>query len=348
MVGGGREARHVRYCSADRGLSGVSLGTLKTGIVGARELETKSQKPVRLAGEGPPVDGRSTMRIRAFILLAGSVRKTGLLAAIGRSVLDLPLTAEKSLGRHWLEKAGALAESLEQESLDFRVVVDGASSLPDIPIGEQGRLRVALEEDPLEFRGTAGVLRDLTREYDPKDFILVANASQPPMEDLAPSFRRLAEAKGVARVLIDERRSPTGLMLLRADCLEGVSEVGYEDLKEQALPAIAKDGWVSAVESAGCCLDPIRSRATYLDAVRACHVGTEVLDDPFREEWRSTFSLVEEGAEVAETARIHDSVILSGGVVGENAVVARSVIGPGKWVRAGEVRVDETVAKGGD
>jgi NDP-sugar pyrophosphorylase family protein len=242
-------------------------------------------------------------------------------------------------------KAASLAESLPQESLLIRFVVDGTSPRPSLSEPESP-LDVRVEEDPFEFRGTAGVLKDLTKSYNEEDFVLVANASQPPLGGQQGLVSALIEAKGIARVLIDRHRSPTGLVLIKVGCLESVSEVGYVDLKEQALPAIAKDEWVSAVTTEERFLEPIRNRETYLAAVRAFHLGSDEEESPYRETWRSTFSLVEDGAEVAKGAKIHDSVVLAGAKVGEDAVVARSVVCPGQTVMRGEVRVDETVANG--
>jgi len=150
----------------------------------------------------------------------------------------------------------------------------------------------------------------------------------------------------VARVLIDRRRSPTGLVLLRVGSLASVAEVGYVDLKEQALPAIAGSEWVSAVETEQRFLDPIRNRATYLAAVRVLALGPEVADDPYREDWQSAFSIVEDGAVVDPGARVHDSVVLAGSVVEEGAVVARSVVCPGRTVRRSEMVVDRLVWPG--
>jgi len=318
---------------------------MRSVTVKAAELGTTSQEHPIPDGDTPGPESAGTVPIRAFILLAGSVRKTGFLTAIGRSVLDLPLKQDLTLGQHWVNKAEELAETISEEMLPFRVVVDGDTPEPALPVSSD-RLQLEIEADPFEFRGTAGVLRDLTREYHEDDYILIANASQPPLGSLESDFAALAGARGVGRVLIDGNRSPTGLILLRTGCLDAVPDVGYTDLKEQALPEIAEEEWVSAVVAGGKFLEPIRDRATYLAAVHAFHVGPEALDDPFRENWQSTFSLVEEGAEVAATARVRDSVVLRGGTVGENSVAARSVVCPGRTVRDGGVLVGEPKEEG--
>jgi NDP-sugar pyrophosphorylase family protein len=71
---------------------------------------------------------------------------------------------------------------------------------------------------------------------------------------------------------------------------------------------------------------------------------SDPLGDPLSEEWKSTFAIVEPGASVAPSARIHDSIILSGATVDAGAVVVRSVIGPGGIVRKDRKAVDQCVA----
>src|SRR5207249_3984137 len=47
-------------------------------------------------------------RLRAMVLLGGSVRSSPLIAACDRSLLDLPLDAEGSIFNHWLKHATEL------------------------------------------------------------------------------------------------------------------------------------------------------------------------------------------------------------------------------------------------
>ena len=55
-------------------------------------------------------------------------------------------------------------------------------------------------------------------------------------------------------------------------------------------------------------------------------MGETVATDPLAEDWRPSFAIAEAGAEVDQTARVHDSVVLAGGVVEAGAVVVRSVV----------------------
>jgi hypothetical protein len=79
---------------------------------------------------------------------------------------------------------------------------------------------------------------------------------------------------------------------------------------------------------------PIRLLSDYVAALRALHQPVRgASTDPWAEDWKSTFAIVEPGATVSSSARIHDSVVLAGGIVEAGAVVVRSVV-------AGTVRKD--------
>ena len=72
------------------------------------------------------------------------------------------------------------------------------------------------------------------------------------------------------------------------------------------------------------------------------HDGAGV-PNPFAENWCPSFSVVEEGATVHPSAEIHDSVVLRGARVESNAIVVRSLVGPGQVVRRGQRLVDRFV-----
>jgi NDP-sugar pyrophosphorylase family protein len=70
-------------------------------------------------------------------------------------------------------------------------------------------------------------------------------------------------------------------------------------------------------------------------------------EDPYREEWERSFAVIEPGADVADSATIHDSVVLAGASVGKDAVVVRSVVCPGAVVGAGTRCVGQVVGPAG-
>ncbi len=92
---------------------------------------------------------------------------------------------------------------------------------------------------------------------------------------------------------------------------------------------------------------PIRTLSDYVAALRDLHrtdgqmrtAGFEGL----AEDWRSTFAIVEPGATVAATARVHDSVVLAGATVEAGAVLVRSLVAPNATVRKDRKTVDQCV-----
>lgn len=210
-------------------------------------------------------------------------------------------------------------------------------------------VRFEVERDPTEIRGVAGVLSDTTRTMDDDDYILVSSGAQVYLEPLSDLVHAMAKQAGDVTLACSRDGSPVGLWLLRVGVLRSVSRVGYVDLKEQALESWRHDYRVRVVERSRAYTLPVRSRTEYLDALRAFALGlgagSTIDEDPYREEWESTFSIAEPGAEVGGDAVLHDSVALSGSVVGEGAVVVRSVLCPGARVAPG-ARVTEQVVSG--
>jgi hypothetical protein len=275
--------------------------------------------------------------VRALILLGGSMRSTPLTDAIDRSILDLPIEKNLSALERWCDQTEALAKRLNQPSLDVRVVVDGLSPLPADP-GRRSGVSVSIERDPFEYRGTAGVLADISADYGREDILVVANATQLPLWHLSDQVELMAESEAEVSILTASDGTPTGTMLLPCAALEGVARIGYVDLKEQALPGIAEKHRVRVIRRNEPTGPSIRTLAGYLSTVRAHHLREEWGGDgqaPWRESWAPIFQIVEEGATVEEGARVYDSVVLAGGRVSAGATAVGSLIGPLGHVRRG-------------
>jgi hypothetical protein len=285
-------------------------------------------------------------RMRAVVLLGGALRPNPLLQAIGRSVLDLPLDASTTILSHWERHATDLALHLRAPSLPLRVMVDAKSpaprsSRPSEPVA------VTVERDPVELRGTGGLLRDLAEAYDDDDWLLVASAAQVLGEPLAVLTNELASGVGDVRLLSHSTGVPAGLMLVRCGCLRLIPAVGFVDMKEQALPRIAINHQVGVVERREPTGWPIGALDSYIQSVRRYHLRTAsagLQRNPFREDCRSTFAVVEEGAVVDESARLYDSVVLADGRVEAGAVLVRSVVCGGAVAPRKSVLVDQVVA----
>lgn len=285
--------------------------------------------------------------IRSMLVLYGSVRSTSLARRAGRSLLDLPLVRGTVLSHH-LENAQFCAKRFGLEGLEMRVVVDTESTAPAQLSGlRSDGVRCIVEQDASPIRGVAGVLSDATRDMNDDEFIVVTSGAQVYLERLDDLVHAMAK-KCADVVLVSSRdASPVGVWLIRVGVLRSIKSVGYVDLKEQALESWKLDHRVQVVERPRAYVHPARSLSEYLDALRA-HAsgygsGSTIDEDPFREDWESSFSIAEPGAKIADGVTLHDSVALSGSEVGRGAVIVRSVLCPGARVMPGARVTDQVV-----
>jgi hypothetical protein len=294
-------------------------------------------------------------RLRAVVLLAASLRPTPLTAAIGRSLLDLPIERDRTLLDLWSEHVGSLAASIGTAPLPLRILRDGDTPAARPSAGAGAA--VSVEVDPAEYRGTAGVLRDVTGGYDDADRVLVVNAAQylvEPLRETAVLLETVGGGGGIGggggvSMVAHEDGTPSGAMLVTCGCLRLVPSVGFFDMKEQALPLIAKHYPVRVVSRRELVSKPIRSLSEYIGVLRWHHLtqrADPLPDDPFREDWRPVFTIVEDGSDVDARATVQDSVVLRGGRVEGGAIVVRSLVAPGATVRRGEIVVDRLVGAG--
>jgi hypothetical protein len=286
-------------------------------------------------------------RSRALVLLAGSVRPSNLSRSIGRSLLDLPVEEELSVLQLWEAEAGRVARAAETPELPVRVVLDRSSSKPTRHESSEA-IRLSLEQEQHEYRGTGGVLRDVALPYEADDLLLVASAGQILVEPLLNLAVELLTDCADVSLLGHDDGTPGGVFALRCGVLSEVRDIGFLDFKEQVLPRLAGLGQsVRVVRRATATGYPVRTLDSYLAGLRAYHrlkSGRSVSADAFAEDWRPTFSVVEKNSRVDSQATIHDSVVLDGGVVERGAVVVRSIVCPGGVVRANQTVAGQIVA----
>lgn len=283
--------------------------------------------------------------LRAVVLLGGSVRGNTFATAIGRSILNLPVEANRSVLSCWRESTAGLARFLGVRRLPMRVLIDRASPEPSV-LAADPRVEVSVERDPADFRGTAGVLRDISLGYDAGDYLLVANSAQLLLEPLAGVVDAMGSRCGDVVLVTHGAGTPAGLMLIRCGALDGVPEQGFVDLKEQALPKIATRHCVKVLDLPEPVGLPLRTMSDYVGALRSYHRrahGPVPLSVPFAEDWQPSFSIVEDGAAVGRGVRVHDSVVLGGARVEDHAVLVRSVVCPGAVVPRGRMRVEDLI-----
>jgi hypothetical protein len=263
-------------------------------------------------------------RLRGLILLGGVVRQNSLGVTLGRSALDLPVGNGKTILTRWLGEAAAVARTFGFDHLPVRLLVDSNAIEPRSAISAPGAQYFRTERDVSEYRGTGGLIGNIAVDYSDDDIILVGNAAQVLLDPLPALTMSLMKTRGVVSIIGHRDGEPSGLMLITCRALRLIPRVGFVDMKEQALPIIAKKYDVRVVQ----CRRPtglaIRTLSDYIGALRALHQPTRAAaTDPWAEDWKSTFAIVEPGATVAPSARIHDSVVLAGANVEANAVVVR-------------------------
>src|SRR5882724_12206284 len=84
-----------------------------------------------LPAEGS-LEGRSSVlsKLRGVILLGGSIPSNSLQNAIGRSIVDIPITSGERLLDNWRGHCSALAGFLGETRLPVRVVVNVNAPVP--------------------------------------------------------------------------------------------------------------------------------------------------------------------------------------------------------------------------
>lgn len=286
---------------------------------------------------------------RCVVLMAGGVSGRSLPSSLGRSVLDFPIEPELRLWEVWARRLAELSSLKSDSPARVRVLTGTASPSPRSGVLQQAGWSV--QRDLTSYRGTGGALRDLAEEFAPHELLLVGSASQCPEPGQVAALVSQARAGDGATILVDDGHNPTGLMLIRAEALMGIAAVGFIDLKEQALATVSATHQCRVLETASSATPPIRGRDSYLDALRSWQDSESLAgytsDDPYRERWRPSFSIVLDGARVHSSATIHDSVVWDGAVVEAGAVVVRSVIGPSGRVPK-RTKIVDTVIEGNE
>jgi hypothetical protein len=291
-----------------------------------------------------PARLRSASALRAVVLLAGHAGPSPFADAIGRSVLDLPVDARRTLFDVWVRHFDDVAESLGTGGISVLVSIDRTSPKPLLrPRGDHPRVVRSVVRDRAEYRGTAGVVRDVAGRFRDDDRILVMAAGlvqREPLRDVVAEL--LCAGEGVSVVPFDGGEIATAF-LLRCDRLRSVPEIGFVDLKEQAIPSAGCSAALSVVRRPEGSAVPVRTAAEYVRALRTGGDVAACVEDAYAETWEPRFGFAESGARVDSGAVLLDSVVLAGGRVEAGAVVARSVVCGGGVVRRGACVVEAVV-----
>lgn len=294
------------------------------------------------------------------VLLAGGLKPSPLAVAAGCSVLDLSADGRQTILEHWMEHLAPLGS--DSSPLPVRVV-HGPQLPPTTP--DSGRvppsLQLRVERESKDFRGPAGVVKDAAEDLPPDATVLVVEASRwfgGNLAEILAAFRGESESGVTVPVTVTATAggAPGGIVVLRRDTLDLVSDLGFMDLKEQWLGKVSESGHdvrvVKLDESSPSVL--LRDRADLLASSRCCatvQVDAEAsehtagrLRSLFSESEGGYFAAVAPNSTVEPNTSIVDSVIMGGATVRSGAIVARSLICPGALVDANEVVVDQVRA----
>jgi hypothetical protein len=280
-------------------------------------------------------------RIVATILIGG-LRRSDFEAAVGFRLACLPLSPAETLLEAWVGRlVGANAS-------EVRIISDQRpdrqlSRETDFLRGRFGRTEVRFQREVASHRGTAGVLRDGCADLSDEDRVIWIEPHCLPPADLRPLVESIPP--GTVGIGIAGRDHPAGAYLLPAGVLRQVSKIGYQDFKEQFVPALASLGVRALPVPIASRAIRVHSRESYLEAIAAWSAPSRISVEA---EVHPTSriegcSVVMPGARIGADAVVLDSVVLDNAAVGEGAVVARSVVPLSRRVAPRSLAVDRVI-----
>lgn len=295
----------------------------------------------------------SSAEIDRVVLLAGGVKPSPLARLLGAPTLDLPILPDRTLLDLWLE---AFEGAREVRLVHRRDLPPRSPAHP-----AKGASFVA-QPDKDDFRGPAGITRDVTEDMAPESLVLIAESARFPAVSLRDMLAAHRESGADITLGVNPDRSPGGLLLFRRELIADVAEQGFTDLKEQWLGRLIKGGAdVRAfdLEAPGAFL--IRSPEAAIEAARWADELLQAAqpDQPDRpadahepakdQAVDRGVRVVQPGATVDPTARVIDSIVMSGARVGPGAIVARSILCPSADIPSGAEVVGRVIGgPGGD
>lgn len=294
-------------------------------------------------------DARSTrlqpVAADTAMILCGGLKPPPLAEAVGIPLLKLPHNPDQSLFEVWLAAFAALG--IPPEKCCLLIDPDHAHCVP-----ENGDAGIRPVIDAASYRGPAGVLRDAIDAVRPGRPILIIESSRllESPETLADLVRTHAERDDSVTVATNPDGSFAGVFVADPAAIELIPKIGFMDIKEQWLPAASKNGFRIRSHPLKQWCPAIRTRATYLDALRRLGrfesgEGSRVVGanktSPFGVAYGS--SMICRSAVVSPDSVAAQSVVCDRACVEAGAVVVRSIIGPGARVPENAVIVDTVI-----
>ena len=275
------------------------------------------------------------------IILAEGLRASSLESLVGVPPLLLPIGPSILLLECWREKLEGYVEA--DSPLEILVASTNGFQSMDL-IASDPRFKRGL--DPRPHRGTAGVLSDyLERDASGSeglDYLLVIERSSCPPCSLGGFMSALGAAPDIL-IGVSELDRLTGIMAIKPKILNLVPSVGYFDLKEQLVKKAVDVNFKVSASSIMPRSIPINSVASWIEAIRYLAYPDPAADSD-RQFVVEGVSCIDPSATVGN-AMGRDSIIMEGAVVGDGAVVARSVLCPGAEVASGARVIDSVIRR---
>lgn len=273
------------------------------------------------------------MRPTSAVILVGGSTPSRIRSQFGMPVCLLPLPFAQSILTAWFE----LLSEIDSVT-DITVVTGRPDDLDCIKktardFGASMRCELRVTTDRKEHRGTAGTVRDVIRDLDITNDVLVVEGTTIPPSDSTNLMNDYLLGDGIMGILVtDPNSEPAGLVLLRNEIFDLVPEVGFFDLKEQLLPRVVEDGGSIRISRIKENVRRITRSEEYNGHIARMARTTRMDSDG---PW------IHETAEVDPSAIISPSVIVGRGArIGAGAVVIESVI-----LEGAEVRSESLVAR---
>ncbi len=254
--------------------------------------------------------------------------------ALNLPALALPVSGYRCLLAWWVDR-------LDQAGCrEVHVIVNDRADAEQLrqllpPMDGTGP-SVEIEPEAGRWRGTAGLLHDVTRSWGTTMPLLAIEGACLPPPDLDHLTRPVRAEGDLAWVGLCSNRRPVGLTLLDAAALAQVPSIGFYDMKEQLLPALYSAGCGARAVQLEHPGGRVRDRLSYLAAIRRGE-ETMVCGATDRGRWRAGACLVHPDAQVDPSAVIHESIVLAGATIGAGAVLSRAIIGPEVTIAPDEV-----------
>ncbi len=289
------------------------------------------------------VRASAVARAGVGVVLGGGHKPQPLAEAAGTPIYDLPFDRERTIGAVWdaaFDSVGIPPES--------RLVVM-SQGLSARYRSERPPILCVTDSDG--YRGPAGALRDAVDAIEATSPVVALEGSRAFEPQLVCDLVR-GHFPGQITVGVHEDGTFAGVVVADLEAIALVPRIGFIDLKEQWLPAAARNGFRVVQSVVSSPSYPVRFLSGYLgameqlgrfDPVDPVHVtvvgasGSSLLGRRFGG------ALIAKGSRVDPGAVVSHSVVADEAVVEAEAIVVRSVIAPGAIVRRGEVVVDRVV-----